>query len=44
MSDLKQIHSALDRLFRDDGKRIVFWNDPGRRVFGLASHTSSSMT
>lgn len=28
MSDLKQIHSALDRLFRDDGKRIVFWNDP----------------
>ncbi|VTZ51180.1 conserved hypothetical protein [Methylocella tundrae] len=28
MSDLKQIHFALDRLFRDDGKRIVFWNDP----------------
>ena len=28
MSDLKQIHSALNRLFNEDGHRIVFWNDP----------------
>jgi uncharacterized protein (TIGR02687 family) len=28
MSDLNQIHTALDRLFNEDGQRIVFWNDP----------------
>ena len=28
MSDLNQIHSALDRLFNEEGQRIVFWNDP----------------
>jgi uncharacterized protein (TIGR02687 family) len=30
MSDLNQIHSALDRLFNSEGQRIVFWNDPDR--------------
>src|SRR6266446_449930 len=28
MSDLNQIHSALERLFKEEGRRIVFWNDP----------------
>src|SRR5690242_18674416 len=30
MSDLNQINSALERLFNDEGQRIVFWNDPER--------------
>ena len=28
MSDLNQIHTALNRLFNEDGQRIVFWTDP----------------
>jgi hypothetical protein len=28
MSDLKQISTALERLFNEEGQRIVFWNDP----------------
>ncbi|MFM8477163.1 MAG: hypothetical protein ACKOEO_15390, partial [Planctomycetaceae bacterium] len=28
MSDLEQIHTALNRLFNEEGHRIVFWNDP----------------
>jgi uncharacterized protein (TIGR02687 family) len=28
MSDLIQIHTALERLFNEEGQRIVFWNDP----------------
>lgn len=30
MSDLNQINDALDRIFNEEGKRIVFWNDPER--------------
>jgi len=30
VSDLQQIHSALNRLFHEEGQRIVFWNDPER--------------
>jgi uncharacterized protein (TIGR02687 family) len=30
MSDLKQITTALERLFHEEGQRIVFWNDPER--------------
>lgn len=30
MSDLNQIHSALEHLFDQEGQRIVFWNDPDR--------------
>ena len=30
MSDLEQINAALDRLFQEEGQRIVFWNDPER--------------
>jgi uncharacterized protein (TIGR02687 family) len=33
MSDLNQIHTALDRLFNKEGQRIVFWNDPDREFF-----------
>lgn len=33
MSDLNQIHSALQRLFNEEGRRIVFWNDPEREFF-----------
>src|SRR4051794_30655359 len=28
MSDLSQINTALERLFVEEGHRIVFWNDP----------------
>jgi uncharacterized protein (TIGR02687 family) len=28
MSDLNQITTALERLFYEEGQRIVFWNDP----------------
>ena len=28
MSDLNQINTALERLFNEEGQRIVFWNDP----------------
>lgn len=28
MNDLHQIHTALGRLYNDEGQRIVFWNDP----------------
>jgi uncharacterized protein (TIGR02687 family) len=28
MSDVNQIHTALNRLFNEEGERIVFWNDP----------------
>ena len=28
MSDLKQIQTALNRLFHEEAHRIVFWNDP----------------
>ncbi len=30
MSDLNQITQALERLFNEEGQRIVFWNDPDR--------------
>jgi uncharacterized protein (TIGR02687 family) len=30
MSDLNQITTALERLFNEEGQRIVFWNDPDR--------------
>jgi uncharacterized protein (TIGR02687 family) len=33
MSDLNQIHTALERLFHEEGQRIVFWNDPDREFF-----------
>ena len=34
MSDLDQIHTALERLFDEEGQRIVFWNDPEREFLG----------
>jgi hypothetical protein len=30
MSDFNQINTALERLFVDEGHRIVFWNYPDR--------------
>jgi uncharacterized protein (TIGR02687 family) len=30
MSDLNQINAALERLFQEEGHRIVFWNDPDK--------------
>ena len=30
MSDLNQINKALERLFDEEGHRVVFWNDPDR--------------
>jgi hypothetical protein len=28
--DMHQINDALDRIFHEEGARIVFWNDPDR--------------
>src|SRR5688572_2700125 len=30
MSDLKQVNSALERLYDEEGHRVVFWNDPDK--------------
>ena len=30
MSDLNQINTALERIFNEEGQRIVFWNDPDK--------------
>lgn len=35
MSDLTQIHSALERLFHQEQARIVFWNDPDREFLDM---------
>ena len=35
MSDINQIHTALERLFTEEGHRIVFWNDPDREFLNL---------
>jgi uncharacterized protein (TIGR02687 family) len=36
VSDLKQLHAALNRHFHDEGARIVFWNDPDREFVETA--------
>jgi len=36
MSDLNQIHTALERLFNEEGQRIVFRNDPDPIAWGLS--------
>ena len=28
MSDPDQINTSLERVFNEEGQRIVFWNDP----------------
>ena len=33
MSDLNQIHTALNRLFNEEGERIIFWNDPDQEFY-----------
>ena len=37
MSDLNHIHAALNRLYSEEGQRIVFWNDPEREFFMAVS-------
>jgi hypothetical protein len=37
MSDLNQIHTALERLSNEEGQRIVFRNDPDPIAWGLCS-------
>jgi uncharacterized protein (TIGR02687 family) len=37
VSDLEQIHTALNRLFYEEGQRIVFWNDPDREFLETLS-------
>lgn len=32
--DTKQLNDALDRLFKDEGQRVVFWNDPDKEFVG----------
>src|SRR5438128_1699692 len=34
MSDLPQITRALERLFHQEGQRVVFWNDPDQEFRG----------
>jgi uncharacterized protein (TIGR02687 family) len=38
MSDLNQIHTALNRLFNEEGQRIVFWNDPDQEFSTTVPH------
>ena len=33
--DTKQINDALDRIFHEEGARIVFWNDPEREFLNV---------
>lgn len=33
MRELNQIHTALERLFNEEGLRIVFWNDPDQEFY-----------
>jgi hypothetical protein len=40
MSDLNQIHTALDRLFNEQGHRIVFWHDPDREFLNTLPFVS----
>jgi hypothetical protein len=35
MSDFNQIQTVLERLFNEEGQRIVFWNDPDPIAWGL---------
>ncbi len=35
MTDFKQINAALERIFNEEGQRIVFWNDPDREFVEL---------
>ena len=28
--DTRQIHDTLDRIYMEEGDRIVFWNDPDK--------------
>jgi len=35
MSDLDKIDEALDRIFHEEGARIVFWNDPEREFLNV---------
>jgi uncharacterized protein (TIGR02687 family) len=45
VSDLAQIHIALNRLFQEEEQRIVFWNDPDREFLEiLSSITLSDVT
>jgi uncharacterized protein (TIGR02687 family) len=37
MSDLNQITTALERLFNEEGQRLVFWNDPEREFQMIVS-------
>ena len=37
MSDLNQISTALNRLFNEEGHRLVFWNDPDREFQMMVS-------
>src|SRR5215510_1415094 len=43
MSDLNQITTALDRIFNEEGKRIVFWHDPEREFLDFVDNRSSSL-
>lgn len=39
--DTKQLTAALDRLFNEEGKRIVFWHDPDREFLEFVDNPSS---
>lgn len=39
--DTKQLTNALDRIFREEGHRIVFWNDPEREFLDFIDANAS---
>ena len=39
--DSKHLTTALDRIFNEEGKRIVFWNDPEREFLEFIDTTAS---
>ena len=39
--DTKQLTMALDRIFHEEGHRIVFWNDPEREFLDFIDANAS---
>ena len=37
MSDVTEVNKALERLFQEEGQRIVFWNDPDQEFQEMVS-------
>jgi len=42
--DTKQVNDALEKLFREEDERIVFWNDPDKEFADYVSEQLFSIT